>query len=176
MCVNSESLSNEIDESDLQCEKHDEQRIWTWRGIGIYLIDLPLGLKQRIRITSSVAAREGKKTEEGTMTSPSQREAESQSKSNPITVADPSEAQILTPATTEHSSYILTNRKIWYWEVAQILRVVFGGITYICIVFGYPMAPRFIWSHLISSYLNGDVLVVAATGHLAWLLEDEFND
>jgi hypothetical protein len=37
MRVNSEFVSNEIDESDLQHEKHDEQRIWTWRGI---LIDL----------------------------------------------------------------------------------------------------------------------------------------
>jgi hypothetical protein len=27
MRVNSESVSNEIDESDLQCEKHDEQII-----------------------------------------------------------------------------------------------------------------------------------------------------
>jgi hypothetical protein len=27
MCVNSESVSNEIDESDSQFEKHDEQRI-----------------------------------------------------------------------------------------------------------------------------------------------------
>jgi hypothetical protein len=27
MCVNSESVSNEIDESDQQYEKHDEQRI-----------------------------------------------------------------------------------------------------------------------------------------------------
>jgi hypothetical protein len=27
MCVNSDSVSNEIDESDLQYEKHDEQRI-----------------------------------------------------------------------------------------------------------------------------------------------------
>jgi hypothetical protein len=32
-----ESFSNEIDESDLQHEKHDEQRISTSRGI---LIDL----------------------------------------------------------------------------------------------------------------------------------------
>jgi hypothetical protein len=37
MRVNSESVSNEIDESDLQDEKHDEQRIWTWRGIVIDL-------------------------------------------------------------------------------------------------------------------------------------------
>jgi hypothetical protein len=29
MRVNLESVSNEIDESDLQCEKHPEQRIWT---------------------------------------------------------------------------------------------------------------------------------------------------
>jgi hypothetical protein len=27
MCVNSDSVSNEIDESDSQDEKHDEQRI-----------------------------------------------------------------------------------------------------------------------------------------------------
>jgi hypothetical protein len=27
MCVNSESVSNEFDESELQAEKHDEQRI-----------------------------------------------------------------------------------------------------------------------------------------------------
>jgi hypothetical protein len=29
MRVNSESVSNEIDESDSQFEKHDEQMIWT---------------------------------------------------------------------------------------------------------------------------------------------------
>jgi hypothetical protein len=33
MCVNSDSVSNEIDESELQFEKHSEQRIWTWWGI-----------------------------------------------------------------------------------------------------------------------------------------------
>jgi hypothetical protein len=37
MSVNSASVSNEIDESDVQSEKHDEQRIWTWRGIVIDL-------------------------------------------------------------------------------------------------------------------------------------------
>jgi hypothetical protein len=37
MRVNSESLSNEIDESELQYEKQKEQRIWTWRGIVIDL-------------------------------------------------------------------------------------------------------------------------------------------
>jgi hypothetical protein len=66
------------------------------------LIALRLDLKRLIWVTSSVAAREGKKTEEGTMMSPSQRESES--KSNPTTVADRPDAQILTPATTEQSS------------------------------------------------------------------------
>jgi hypothetical protein len=33
MRVNSDSVSNEIDESELQDEKQYEQRIWTWRGI-----------------------------------------------------------------------------------------------------------------------------------------------
>jgi hypothetical protein len=37
MHVNSESVSNEIDESELHDEKHDEQRIWTRRGIVIDL-------------------------------------------------------------------------------------------------------------------------------------------
>jgi hypothetical protein len=37
MLINSESVSNEIDENGLQREKHDEQRIWTWRGIVISL-------------------------------------------------------------------------------------------------------------------------------------------
>jgi hypothetical protein len=30
MHVNYDSVSNEIDESELQKEKQDEQRIWTW--------------------------------------------------------------------------------------------------------------------------------------------------
>jgi hypothetical protein len=37
MRVNSESVSKEIDESDLQCEKHSEQRTCTKRGIVIDL-------------------------------------------------------------------------------------------------------------------------------------------
>jgi hypothetical protein len=37
MRVNSEFVSNKIDEKALQHEKHDEQRIWTWRGIVIEL-------------------------------------------------------------------------------------------------------------------------------------------
>jgi hypothetical protein len=38
--VNAESLSNEIDESDVQSEQQDEQRIWTCRGTTI-LFELP---------------------------------------------------------------------------------------------------------------------------------------
>jgi hypothetical protein len=37
MRVNSESVSNKIDESFLQYAKHPEQRIWTCRGIVIDL-------------------------------------------------------------------------------------------------------------------------------------------
>jgi hypothetical protein len=37
MHVNSESVSNEIEEIDSQSEKQHEQRIWTWRGIVIDL-------------------------------------------------------------------------------------------------------------------------------------------
>jgi hypothetical protein len=37
MRVNSEFISNEIDESEVQDDKDDEQRIWTWRGIVIDL-------------------------------------------------------------------------------------------------------------------------------------------
>jgi hypothetical protein len=39
MRVNSESISNEIDESDLQFEKQHEQRIRRWRGVVIDLRD-----------------------------------------------------------------------------------------------------------------------------------------
>jgi hypothetical protein len=35
--TNSEFVSNEIDESELQHEKHDEQITWTWQGIVIDL-------------------------------------------------------------------------------------------------------------------------------------------
>jgi hypothetical protein len=48
-----------------------------------------------MRMTSSVATSEEKKTEEGNMISPAEPE------SNPVAVADPSEAQTVTPAMTE---------------------------------------------------------------------------
>jgi hypothetical protein len=34
--VNSESVSNKINKSDLQYEKHDEQRMWIWEGSMIF--------------------------------------------------------------------------------------------------------------------------------------------
>jgi hypothetical protein len=37
MRVNCGSALNEINESDVQHEKRDEQRIWTWRGFAIDL-------------------------------------------------------------------------------------------------------------------------------------------
>jgi hypothetical protein len=37
MFVNSKSVLSEIDETDVQHEKHDEQRMWTERGIVIDL-------------------------------------------------------------------------------------------------------------------------------------------
>jgi hypothetical protein len=41
MRVNSESISNEVDENDLQSEKYDEERIRTCRGIVIDLREGP---------------------------------------------------------------------------------------------------------------------------------------
>jgi hypothetical protein len=33
MCGNSDSVSNDIDEIELEFEKQDAEKIWTWRGI-----------------------------------------------------------------------------------------------------------------------------------------------
>jgi hypothetical protein len=52
-----------------------------------------------MRVTGRVAAREGKKADDGTMTS-------SVSDANPTTVADPSASRTLRPATTTQSSNI----------------------------------------------------------------------
>jgi hypothetical protein len=47
---NREFDSNEIDESDLQDEKHDDPRISTFRGISIDLTDDSRNAKDSIRI------------------------------------------------------------------------------------------------------------------------------
>jgi hypothetical protein len=57
-------------------------------------------------VTPSVAASEGKKTDEGTMMWPREPEP------NAVAVVDPSEAQTLMHATTKEASDILTNCKI----------------------------------------------------------------
>jgi hypothetical protein len=101
MCVNSESDSNEIDESNLQYEKHDEQRIWTWRGIVINTIGALSNEPLPIRVTFSVPTSHGKKTDEGTIMLPSTPE------SNQTTVAESPKTQTLTPAMTNEASDIL---------------------------------------------------------------------
>jgi hypothetical protein len=65
----------------------------------ICLIYLLLHLKQPIRVTSSVTDSEGKKTEEGRM----MLQSEPQSEFNLVAIADPPEAQTLTPVATEQS-------------------------------------------------------------------------
>jgi hypothetical protein len=97
MCVNYESVSNEIDESKLQDEKHDKPRIGTFPGIVIEKISAFSSAELLIRVTSTPPAGEGKKTDEGTMMLPSAHE------SNPATVAESPQTQTLTPATTNKS-------------------------------------------------------------------------
>jgi hypothetical protein len=103
MRVNSESASNEIDESDLQFEKYDEQRIWTWRGMTINVILVPWNARGWIWVTTSAAAGERKKTHEGRMMPPPD------CRSDPVAVGDPLETQTVTPATTKEPSDILMN-------------------------------------------------------------------
>jgi hypothetical protein len=84
-----ESFSNEIDESDSQPEKHDEQRDSTVRGM---IIDVIRWLPKELRsmaATRRLAAREGKKADDGTITSPDV---------NLTTVADFIATRTLTPA------------------------------------------------------------------------------
>jgi hypothetical protein len=72
------------------------------------LIAAPRNARGPIWVTSSVAASEGKKTEEGTIISTN----EPKSLSNSVAIVNPPDAQILTPPTTEEASDILTNCKI----------------------------------------------------------------
>jgi hypothetical protein len=62
--------------------------------------------REPIWVTYSIAASEGKKTEEGMMMSTPEPP------SNSVAVADPTEAQNLTPAMTEEASDIVTNCKV----------------------------------------------------------------
>jgi hypothetical protein len=76
------------------------------------MIGLRLDSEPLIRVTSSVAARDRKKTEEGIRILPPRRESES--KSNPASAADPPAAQILMRATTEQNSDTVRNTGIWH--------------------------------------------------------------
>jgi hypothetical protein len=87
MRVNSEFVSNEIDESELQNEKQDEQRIWTWRGIVIDVIGAYPNASLPIRVTGRVVTGDGKRTDNGTMISLFEQDLPS----NWTTVGDPPE-------------------------------------------------------------------------------------
>jgi hypothetical protein len=86
-----ELFSNETDESDWQYEKHDEQRDSIFRGIMIDVIDWSRKEPRPMFATRRLAAREGKKANDGTMTS---------SDANPMTLANSAATQTLTPAMT----------------------------------------------------------------------------
>jgi hypothetical protein len=102
-----------------------------------------------MRMTSSVATSDEKKTEEGIVMSPLEPE------SNPPAVADPPEARALTPAATERASDILTNCKIMFWGSTQNLGVVNGRTKYRSLLVGNASSP------VISSSLDAEAFLVA---------------
>jgi predicted molibdopterin-dependent oxidoreductase YjgC len=59
MRLSRELFSNEIDESDLHCEKHDEQRISAFRGIVIDLIGWVSKERRPMTATRSERGEEG---------------------------------------------------------------------------------------------------------------------
>jgi hypothetical protein len=73
----------------------------------IDVIFVPRNGKLPIRVTLSVAANEGKKTDEGTTMAPAE------CGSNSVAVADLPETQSLTPATTKEASDIQIKLQIW---------------------------------------------------------------
>jgi hypothetical protein len=79
------------------------------------MIDAFLNIRSPIWVTASPLARQGKKTDEGTMMSPAP-------KSNLAAVAVWPEMQILTPATTKKASDILINSRIEFCVETQKLR------------------------------------------------------
>jgi hypothetical protein len=64
--VDFDSVSNEMNESDWQCAKRDEHRIWIQQGIGINVIRLLWNARGAIPVTHSAAVGEEKKIDEGT--------------------------------------------------------------------------------------------------------------
>jgi hypothetical protein len=98
-----ESLSNEIDESDSQFKRHDEQRDSAFREIMIDVIGCLSKEPRPMFATRRVAAREGKKADDGTMTSSPDP--------SPTIVAGHSATQTLIPAMTTSVSDILMKKK-----------------------------------------------------------------
>jgi hypothetical protein len=68
---------------------------------------------------------------------------------------------------------MVTNSRIWYWEVAQILRAVFGRITYICIILVIRWirgSSHLIWSQWGRSCCSGHGPSCLAAGErVQWL-------
>jgi hypothetical protein len=108
MPVNYESVSNEIDESELQCAKHTEQSISTYPSIVTGVIHV-VPNASHILVTSSVAASEEKKTDEGAMI------VSLAPKCSPAAVADPPEMRTLTPARTKRPP------DIYMFTICQII-------------------------------------------------------
>jgi hypothetical protein len=88
-----EPVSNEIDESDLQPEKLDEEIISTEREIVKHPIGVFSNARLPIRVTGRVWANDGKKTWAGTWTIEGRR-----LETSPITTASPPDAQTSTPS------------------------------------------------------------------------------
>jgi hypothetical protein len=87
-----ESFSNEIDESDSQFEKHDEQIISAFRGTVINVICWRCKQPGPMRATRRIAGREGKMANDGTIIT--------HLHDNPTTVTDSADAQTVKSATT----------------------------------------------------------------------------
>jgi hypothetical protein len=97
-----ESFSNEINKSDSQIKKHDEQRISTFRGIVIDVLGWQSKERRPMFATRTLAARERKKADDETMTSFLD--------ANPITVADLVARQTLMRAMMTEALDILMKR------------------------------------------------------------------
>jgi hypothetical protein len=102
----------------------------------IDLIGRVLDSQGSIRVTASVPASQGKKTDEGTMMLPSTPE------SNPAAVPESPETQIPTPATTKDASDILINWKIEFCGGTQKLRDFVCPATYRSLLPPAPGAVR----------------------------------
>jgi hypothetical protein len=91
MWVNSESISNQTNESEVHNEKYDKQQTWTWRGIAAEVIRMFANARPPNYVVLSAGASEGQKTDEEMM----MWTPEFQLPPKPVT--DPPEAQTRRP-------------------------------------------------------------------------------